>query len=140
MNLVLQILLLIFGVFLVIAVLMQHGKSYGLSGTISGGAETFLGKEKGSRLDKVLAKMTTVVGIIFVVLVLGVFVLQKDYKVTNDYFCGVNVSLPSSSSDSGSGSKDTDKDTTAPDTTAPDTTVADTTVADTTVADTTAAE
>ena len=61
-NLVFQILLLVFGAFLVVAVLMQHGKSYGLSGTISGGAETFFGKEKGGKIDKILARATTVIG------------------------------------------------------------------------------
>ena len=37
LNLVLIILMLLAGLFLVIAVLMQHGKSHGLSGTIAGG-------------------------------------------------------------------------------------------------------
>ena len=88
-SLVFQILLLVFGVFLVIAVLLQHGKSYGLSGTISGGAETFFGKEKGGRIDKILARATTVVGILFVVLVLAVFVMQKDYIAKNEHTAGI---------------------------------------------------
>ena len=74
--LVLQIALIVLGVILVIAVLMQHGKSYGLSGTIAGGAETFFGKEKGKRIDKVLSRATTVVGALFMIASLLAFVLQ----------------------------------------------------------------
>lgn len=72
----LQIALLILGVVLTIAVLMQHGKSYGLSGTIAGGAETFFGKDKGGRIDKVLSRVTTIVGIVFVVCALLTFMVQ----------------------------------------------------------------
>ena len=74
--LALQIALIVLGVILVIAVLMQHGKSYGLSGTIAGGAETFFGKEKGKRIDKVLSRATTVIGALFMIASLLAFVLQ----------------------------------------------------------------
>ena len=71
-----QIALLAVGLVLTIAVLMQHGKSYGLSGTIAGGAETFFGKEKGRRIDKHITRITTVLGIVFVVLALLTFLVQ----------------------------------------------------------------
>ena len=74
--LALQIALLVLGVLLVIAVLMQHGKSYGLSGTIAGGAETFFGKDTGKRIDKILARATTVIGALFMILSLLAFILQ----------------------------------------------------------------
>ena len=77
LQMTLSIILLVLGVFLTVAVLLQHGKSYGLSGTIAGGAETFFGKDKGSRLDKVLSRATTVIGIVFVVVVLILFITQK---------------------------------------------------------------
>ena len=76
--LALQIALLVLGVILVVAVLMQHGKSYGLSGTIAGGAETFFGKESGGKIDKVLARATSVVGALFMVLSLAAFILQDN--------------------------------------------------------------
>ena len=76
LELVLSIVLLVLGVFLTVAVLLQHGKSYGLSGTIAGGAETFFGKDKGGALDKILSRVTTVVGIVFVVVVLFLFMTQ----------------------------------------------------------------
>ena len=52
-------------------VLLQSGKSAGLSGSIAGGAETFFGKKKG--MDELLGKATVIVAILFAVtsLVLG---------------------------------------------------------------------
>ena len=59
-------------------VLLQSGKQAGLSGSISGGAETFFGKEKGKTLDKLFSKLTTIVAIIFTLLVIIVYVIQPD--------------------------------------------------------------
>ena len=84
LNLILIILMLVAGLFLIVAVLMQHGKSHGLSGTIAGGAETFFGKDTASKLDKILNKFTTIVGIIFVILVLLVYCIQPDYKHSDE--------------------------------------------------------
>jgi preprotein translocase subunit SecG len=53
----------LFCFFLIAVVLLQSGRSAGLSGTIAGGAETFFGKKKG--LDELLGKMTTAVAILF---------------------------------------------------------------------------
>jgi len=78
MDIVFGIILLIAAVFLVVAVLMQSGKSHNLSGAIAGGAETFFGKEKGKTMDKLFSKLTTVVSIIFVILVIIVYVIQPD--------------------------------------------------------------
>lgn len=80
--------LLVMGAFLIVAVLMQHGKDHGLSGTIAGGAETFFGKDKGTRIDRMLGRLTTIVGIVFVVIVIVVYVVQPDYS--SDY---ANVEL-----------------------------------------------
>lgn len=80
--------LLVMGAFLIVAVLMQHGKDHGLSGTIAGGAETFFGKDKGTRIDRMLGRLTTIVGILFVVIVIVVYVVQPDYS--SDY---ANVEL-----------------------------------------------
>ena len=77
-TIVLGILLIIMAIFLTIAVLMQHGKSHNLSGTIAGGAETFFGKTKGRSLDAMLSKITTVVAVIFVIIVALVYILQPN--------------------------------------------------------------
>ena len=76
MNFVLSITLLVAAVFLTVSVLMQSGKSHNLSGTIAGGAETFFGKTKGKAIDKMLAKITTVVSICFALLVIIVYIIQ----------------------------------------------------------------
>ena len=78
--------MILLAIFLVVAVLMQSGKDNKLSGTIAGGAETFFGKTKGKTIDRVLSKATTIVAIIFVILVLLVYVFQgiiSDNKVTD---------------------------------------------------------
>ena len=80
-----QIALLLVGVVLTVAVLMQHGKSYGLSGTIAGGAETFFGKDKGGRIDKMLARATTVLGVVFVILALLTFLVQPGSDSKGSY-------------------------------------------------------
>ena len=58
-------LLIAFG--LMVTVLFQSSKSQGLSGSIAGGAETFFGKNKGKTMDGVLAKITVVLAILFVI-------------------------------------------------------------------------
>ena len=75
-DIVLGIVLIIASLFLIVSVLMQHGKDHSLSGTIAGGAETFFGKSKGQTIDKKLSTLTTVIAIIFVALVLTVYLMQ----------------------------------------------------------------
>lgn len=75
-EIVFGIIILVFAVFLTIAVLLQQGKSHNL-GTIAGAAETFLGKEKGKKWDEILSKVTSVVAIVFVIAVVVLYVLQK---------------------------------------------------------------
>lgn len=74
--LVIGIILLVFAVFLIVAVLMQQGKAHNLSGTIAGGAETFFGKSKGQSINKKLSVLTTVVAIVFALLVCTVYIMQ----------------------------------------------------------------
>ena len=53
---------------LICTVLLQKGPSNGLSGAISGNADTFYGKNRSSGIDAILAKATTAFGVIFVIL------------------------------------------------------------------------
>ena len=69
-TIVFAVLQLLSGVALTVIVLMQSGKSAGLSGAISGGAETFLSKGKAKTLDAKLAKATKWFALAFVVLTL----------------------------------------------------------------------
>ena len=70
MQLVLSILVVIVAIALTAMVMLQSGKSAGLSGAIAGGADTFLSKNKAKSLDAKLAKMTKWVAIGFMVLAL----------------------------------------------------------------------
>ncbi len=70
LMIVLTVVYVIFCLFLIAVVLLQSGKSAGLSGAISGGVDTFLSKNKAKTWDARLAKMTKWVAILFMVLTL----------------------------------------------------------------------
>lgn len=72
LKLVLSILLVVMDLALIAVVMLQSGKSAGLSGAIAGGADTFLAKNKAKRIDAKLAKMTKWVAIAFMILALVV--------------------------------------------------------------------
>ncbi len=96
------IILLVAALFLIVAVLMQQGKSHNLSGTIAGGAETFFGKEKGKAANKALSVATSIIAVVFVLIVLGFYVSQttSDYASLGAYFRGEKTeSVDSGSSD-----------------------------------------
>ena len=96
MNIFLGILLLLAALFLIVAVLLQNGKSKG-TGVVTGGAETFFGKNKGKSIDKKLSMLTAIVAVVFVLLVIIVFVSQ-DYT---DIFGGDDHGHTSTGTDSG---------------------------------------
>ena len=64
------------GLAVTVIVLMQSSKSAGLSGSISGGAETFLSKGKAKTLDDKLAKCTPWFAAAFVVFTLVLNILN----------------------------------------------------------------
>ncbi|MEH6992595.1 preprotein translocase subunit SecG [Neobacillus drentensis] len=61
-------LLVIVSIGLILVVLLQSGKSAGLSGAISGGAETLFGKQKARGLDLILQRITIVLAVLFIIL------------------------------------------------------------------------
>ena len=65
---VINILLVIDGIIMIILVLLQSGKSEGLSGAISGGAEQLFGKQKARGVDLVLHRGTVISGTLFFLL------------------------------------------------------------------------
>lgn len=67
-EIVLGVVLIITSIALVAMVLLQEGRSAGLSGAIAGGAETFLGKSKGKTIEQKLVKITKILAIVFFVL------------------------------------------------------------------------
>ena len=67
---VVMLLQVLCGLFLIAVVLIQSGKSAGLSGAIGGVAESFMSKNKAKSMDAKLARATTWVGAVFIVLTL----------------------------------------------------------------------
>lgn len=55
---------------------MQSGSRQGMSGTISGGAETFFGSGKAKGMDAMLNKLTIVVAAVFIALAIVLNILQ----------------------------------------------------------------
>ena len=69
-QIVLSVVVLLTSLFLIAVVLLQSGKSNGLSGAFGGSFDTYLGKNKGSSADASLARMTKWVGFVFMLAVL----------------------------------------------------------------------
>lgn len=78
MEVALKIILVIASLGLIAVVLLQKGKSAGLSGAISGGAEHLFGKQKARGLELFLSRLTMGLAIAFFVLsaVVAFFVKQ----------------------------------------------------------------
>ncbi|HAA90042.1 MAG TPA: preprotein translocase subunit SecG [Peptococcaceae bacterium] len=58
---------------LIATILLQSGRSAGLSGAIAGGAQALLGKKKG--IDDLLNRISTVLAVAFLVITLVVAML-----------------------------------------------------------------
>lgn len=75
LRIILSVIYVLVCIGLIATVLLQSGKSAGLSGTIAGGAETFFRKKKG--IDDKLAKFTEILAVAFMVLsILMMVVIQ----------------------------------------------------------------
>ena len=70
MKIAITILQLLCGLAIILIVLLQSGKSEGLSGAIGGVADSFLAKNKAKGWDAKLARWTKYVAILFMVLTL----------------------------------------------------------------------
>ena len=75
MQLFITILQLICGLCIILAVLVQSGKSAGLSGAIGGVADSFLAKNKAKTIDAKLARATKWIGALFLILTLILLIL-----------------------------------------------------------------
>ena len=71
LEIILIVLEVIASLALILVVLFQSGKEAGLSGALAGGSETYLGKGKGANLDKILAKATKWVALVWVLVTLA---------------------------------------------------------------------
>lgn len=76
-KVILSVIQIIASVLIIAIVLMQSGKSAGLSGAIVGGAETFFGKNKGRTIDAILNRYTALFAIIFALVSLVLFLITN---------------------------------------------------------------
>lgn len=68
MATVINILLVLDLLVMIVFIVLQSGKSAGLSGAISGGAEQLFGKQKARGMDLILHRGTIVTGVLFFIL------------------------------------------------------------------------
>ena len=86
-----SIVILAIALFLIVAVLLQSSKNHRMSGVVTGGAETFFGKQKGKTIDAKLSRLTAVLAVVFAVAVLSLYLVNahnvaksKNADVTTD--------------------------------------------------------
>lgn len=65
---IITVIYVILCIALVAIVLMQEGKSAGLSGSINGVADTYWGKNRGRSMEGTLEKVTKILAVGFIVL------------------------------------------------------------------------
>lgn len=75
MHTVLMAILLVVSVLMIIAILLQSSNSSGLSGSIAGGAEHLFGKRKSRGYDSILARITVVLAVVYIVAALAIVTL-----------------------------------------------------------------
>ena len=59
---------IIVSIIIIAVVLLQQGRRAGINGAISGGADTFLSKNKARTVDALLARWTKYIAVLFFVL------------------------------------------------------------------------
>ena len=70
METVLIILQALMSLVLIVVIMLQSGKEAGLSGALAGNSDSYLGKNGKGGMDKLLAKYTKWVALVWVVLTL----------------------------------------------------------------------
>ena len=68
-------LILVLALVIIVVILMQEGRARGISGTIAGGADTFMSKNKARTIDAFLSRWTKIIAIGFFVLVIAANVI-----------------------------------------------------------------
>jgi preprotein translocase subunit SecG len=76
MRITLMILLVVVSLILIASILLQSGRSAGLSGAIGGGAEQLFGKKKGRGYEAILSKIATVAAVLFILLSLALVTIE----------------------------------------------------------------
>lgn len=70
-EIILGAFILLISIVIIAVILLQEGRRAGISGAISGAADTFLSKNKARTVDAILARWTKWIVIAFFVLILA---------------------------------------------------------------------
>ncbi len=78
-EIIIGIVILLVSIAIIAVVILQQGRRSGIQGAISGGADTFLSKNKARTVDSFLAKFTKYFALVFFILVIvaNVIALNK---------------------------------------------------------------
>ena len=78
-EIIIGIVILLVSLAIIAVVVLQQGRRSGIQGAISGGADTFLSKNKARTVDAFLAKFTKYFALVFFILVIvaNVIALNK---------------------------------------------------------------
>jgi len=68
LEIVIGALVILVSLIIIFVVLMQQGRRAGINGAISGGADTFLSKNKARTFDAALARWTKYIAVLFFIL------------------------------------------------------------------------
>ena len=79
-EIVLGIAVILVSLAIIAIVLLQQGRRAGINGAISGGADTFLSKNKARTVDAKLARLTKWVAILFFVLAVVANIISLTLK------------------------------------------------------------
>lgn len=110
MEIALKVILIIASLGLIAAVLLQKGKSAGLSGAISGGAEHLFGKQKARGLELFLSRLTMSLAAAFFILA----VLVAYFVPTNQSSIDLTTPPAASTPDTGAATPPAAGTTTTP--------------------------
>lgn len=75
-SIVLAVIYILICLALIGFILLQSSKNQYMNSVISGGAETFFGKNKGRSIDSKLRKLTTVCAVLFVIVTLALALIK----------------------------------------------------------------
>ena len=67
-EIIIGVLVIIASLIIIVAILLQPGRRAGINGVISGGADTFLSKNKARTFDAFLSRWTKYIAILFFIL------------------------------------------------------------------------
>lgn len=76
LSIIFTVLIILASLILIASILLQSGKSAGLSGSIAGGAESLWGKQKGRGYEAILSKVTTISAVVFILSALILVAVQ----------------------------------------------------------------